>query len=66
MNTASMNTANQLTIVIPAKNEVKLIPQLLTSLMNQDYSKMSSTRVWWLTRIRRMEHPRSCLAFATA
>ena len=36
---------NQLTIVIPAKNEAKLIPQLLTSLTNQDYSKMSSTRV---------------------
>jgi len=40
-----MNTANELTIVIPAKNEAKLIPRLLTSLMNQDYSKMSSTRV---------------------
>jgi len=34
-----------LTIVIPAKNEVKLIPRLLTSLMNQNYSRMSSTRV---------------------
>src|ERR1035438_6254033 len=45
MNTASMNTANELTIVIPAKNEAKLIPRLLTSLTNQDYSKMSSTRV---------------------
>ncbi|HXC43197.1 MAG TPA: glycosyltransferase [Candidatus Dormibacteraeota bacterium] len=31
--------------MIPAKNEAKLIPRLLTSLMNQDYSKMSSTRV---------------------
>jgi glycosyltransferase involved in cell wall biosynthesis len=41
----TMNTANQLTIVIPAKNEAKLIPRLLTSLTNQDYSKMSSTRV---------------------
>ena len=40
-----MNTANELTIVIPAKNEAKLIPRLLTSLTNQDYSKMSSTRV---------------------
>ena len=40
-----MNTANELTIVIPAKNESKLIPRLLTSLTNQDYSKMSSTRV---------------------
>ena len=41
----SMNTTNELTIVIPAKNEAKLIPRLLTSLTNQDYSKMSSTRV---------------------
>jgi glycosyltransferase involved in cell wall biosynthesis len=40
-----MNTASELTIVIPAKNEAKLIPRLLTSLTNQDYSKMSSTRV---------------------
>lgn len=40
-----MNTANELTIVIPAKNEAKLIPHLLTSLMNQDYAKISSTRV---------------------
>ena len=40
-----MNTPNELTIVIPAKNEAKLIPRLLTSLRNQDYSKMSSTRV---------------------
>jgi glycosyltransferase involved in cell wall biosynthesis len=40
-----MNTANELTIVIPAKNEAKLIPRLLTSLTRQDYSKMSSTRV---------------------
>src|SRR5690348_2167733 len=42
----STNTqANELTIVIPAKNEAKLIPRLLNSLMNQDYSKMSNTRV---------------------
>ena len=40
-----MTTLNNLTIVIPAKNEAKLIPRLLTSLTNQDYSKMSSTRV---------------------
>ena len=31
--------------MIPAKNEAKLIPRLLTSLTNQDYSKMPSTRV---------------------
>ena len=29
-----MNTRNELTIVIPAKNEAKLIPRLLTSLTN--------------------------------
>ena len=40
-----MNITNELTIVIPAKNEAKLIPRLLTSVTNQDYSKMSSTRV---------------------
>src|SRR3974390_2917270 len=45
MSTTSMNTTNELTIVIPAKNESKLIPRLLTSLTTQDYSKMSSTRV---------------------
>ncbi len=40
-----MNTANELTIVIPAKNEARLIPRLLTSLTKQDYSKMSNTKV---------------------
>jgi glycosyltransferase involved in cell wall biosynthesis len=40
-----MNTTNQLTIVIPAKNEAKLMPRLLTSLTMQDYPKMPSTRV---------------------
>src|ERR1700751_5766012 len=40
-----MTTRNALTIVIPAKNEARLIPRLLISLTNQDYSKMSSTRV---------------------
>jgi glycosyltransferase involved in cell wall biosynthesis len=40
-----MNTTTELTIVIPARNEATLIPRLLTSLMNQDYSKMSSTKV---------------------
>src|SRR6201982_1830782 len=40
-----MNNLKQLTIVIPANNEAMLIPRLLTSLTNQDYSKMSSTRV---------------------
>src|ERR1700678_4200548 len=45
MDTNMTNTNSELTIVIPAKNEAKLIPRLLTSLINQDYSKMSSTRV---------------------
>src|SRR5579862_539977 len=44
-NTSSKNPTDELTIVIPAKNEAKLIPRLLTSLMNQDYPKMSSTKV---------------------
>src|ERR1700692_729649 len=45
MTMTSRNTANDLTIVIPAKNEANLIPRLLTSLTNQDYSKMSSAKV---------------------
>src|SRR5580704_7878577 len=45
MSSTSVNAASELTIVIPAKNEAKLIPNLLTSLTKQDYSKMSSTRV---------------------
>src|ERR1700675_4262676 len=44
MTTTRSTTANELTIVIPAKNEAKLIPRLLTSLTKQDYSKMPSTR----------------------
>lgn len=40
-----MNTLSDLTIVIPAKNEAKLIPQLLNSLARQDYPMMPSTRV---------------------
>jgi glycosyltransferase involved in cell wall biosynthesis len=40
-----MNTKSDLTIVIPAKNEAQLIPRLLNSLTNQDYSKMRNTRV---------------------
>ena len=47
MNTESMKTESRsdLTIVIPAKNEAKLIPRLLKSLANQDYPKMPNTRV---------------------
>ena len=40
-----MNTRNELTIVIPAKNEAKLIPRLLNSLTKQDYAKMRNTKV---------------------
>lgn len=40
-----MSTSSDLTIVIPAKNEAKLIPQLLNSLANQDYPKMPSTKI---------------------
>ena len=36
----------ELTIVIPAKNEAKLIPRLLISLTMQDYSKMPVTPVF--------------------
>ena len=35
----------QLTIVIPAKNEVEMLPRLLESLCRQDYAGMAQTRV---------------------
>jgi glycosyltransferase involved in cell wall biosynthesis len=35
----------ELTIVIPAKNEVKMLPKLLKSLCKQDYEGMALTRV---------------------
>src|ERR1700716_4329436 len=35
----------ELTIVIPAKNEVKMLPKLLESLCRQDYEGMPATRV---------------------
>src|SRR5665213_92828 len=35
----------ELTIVIPAKNEVKMLPKLLKSLCGQDYEGMAQTRV---------------------
>jgi glycosyltransferase involved in cell wall biosynthesis len=42
-----MNTSpSLLTIVIPAKNESKLLPNLLESLCNQDYPQMRHTRVF--------------------
>ena len=45
LHAAGPTAASELTIVIPAKNEAKLIPRLLTALTMQDYSKISSTRV---------------------
>ena len=41
-----MNTMNELTIVIPAKNEARLLPRLLSSLVLQDYPPISSTKVY--------------------
>src|SRR5215471_10533777 len=42
-----MNTCpNQLTIVIPAKNESRLLPNLLESLCRQDFPLMQSTKVF--------------------
>src|SRR5215469_96303 len=41
-----MNTMSDLTIVVPAKNEARLIWSLLTSLTLQDYEPMSSTKVY--------------------
>ena len=41
-----MNTTSELTIVIPAKNESKLIRRLLNSLLLQDYSKISNTKIY--------------------
>jgi len=40
-----MNTKSALTIVIPAKNEARLIPRLLTSLTKQDYPAMRNTKI---------------------
>src|SRR5205807_158879 len=43
----SMNTfRNLLTIVIPAKNESKLLPRLLESLCRQDYPDMRHVKVF--------------------
>jgi glycosyltransferase involved in cell wall biosynthesis len=41
-----MNTTSELTIVIPAKNEAKLLPKLLNSLVLQDYEGISNTKVF--------------------
>ena len=36
---------DELTIVIPAKNEVKMLPKLLKSLVRQDYEHLACTRI---------------------
>lgn len=36
---------SEVTIIIPAKNEAKMLPKLLQSLCMQDYERMSETRV---------------------
>jgi glycosyltransferase involved in cell wall biosynthesis len=41
-----MNTSPKLTIVIPAKNESRLLPTLLQSLCRQDYPLMKCTKVF--------------------
>ncbi len=41
-----MSMSNELTVVIPAKNEEKLLPRLLESLIRQDYPQMSNTNVF--------------------
>jgi glycosyltransferase involved in cell wall biosynthesis len=38
-------TAGELTIVIPAKNEVTMLPKLLASLVRQDYAGIGDTRI---------------------
>jgi glycosyltransferase involved in cell wall biosynthesis len=41
-----MSVSDELTIVIPAKNEEKLLPGLLDSLVRQDYPLLRTTRVY--------------------
>ena len=41
-----MNTTGELTIVIPAKNEARNLPRLLTSLSEQDYLLLPHTKVF--------------------
>jgi len=41
-----VNTTAELTIVIPAKNESRNLPRLLTSLSRQDYPQLACTKVF--------------------
>src|SRR5947207_5875069 len=41
-----MPMKSELTIIIPAKNEAKLIPNLLSSLSLQDYPAISNTKIY--------------------
>jgi glycosyltransferase involved in cell wall biosynthesis len=41
-----MSLSDELTIVIPAKNEEKLLPRLLISLLKQDYPLLSDTQIF--------------------
>ena len=41
-----MTMKSELTIIIPAKNEAKLIPNLLRSLILQDYPQISNTKIY--------------------
>lgn len=41
-----MNISDELAIVIPAKNEEKLLPRLFASLLKQDYPLISNTRIF--------------------
>ena len=46
----------KLTIVIPAKNESRLLPTLLESLCRQDYSPDETTKVMWPMPVRLTAH----------